>query len=237
MNLSALFIKRPITTTLIMLGIMVFGVMAYRHAAGQPICRPSTSRPFRCQRRCRAPARRRWRRRSPCRSRSSSPTIAGLDQHQLGRARQGSTNITLQFDLDRNIDAAAQDVQSMIARASRSLPPQMPAPPSYQKSNPADQPVILLVLRSPTLPLAMLDEYAEQTIAQRISMVSGVAQVDVFGSQKFAVRIDVDPAPARRAFGRHRRGGRRDRQRERQPADRHDVTAQTRRSWCKPTAS
>jgi HAE1 family hydrophobic/amphiphilic exporter-1 len=95
--------------------------------------------------------------------------------------------------LSRDIDAAAQDVQSMIGRASRQLPPQMPAPPSYQKANPGDQTIILLVLRSATLPLSTLDEYAQQTIAQRISMVSGVASVDVFGSQKYAVRIDVDP--------------------------------------------
>src|SRR5439155_6671122 len=104
-----------------------------------------------------------------------------------------STNITLQFDLSRNIDAAAQDVQAMIGRASRALPPQMPAPPSYQKSNPGDQSTILLVLRSATLPLSLIDEYAQQTIAQRISMLSGVASVDVFGSQKYAVRVDVDP--------------------------------------------
>ena len=118
--------------------------------------------------------------------------IAGLTSIN-STSTQGSTNITLQFDLSRNIDAAAQDVQSMIGRASRQLPPQMPAPPSYQKSNPADQSIILFVLRSATLPLAALDEYAQQTMAQRISMVSGVAQVDVFGSQKFAVRIDADP--------------------------------------------
>ena len=81
----------------------------------------------------------------------------------------------------------------MIGRASRQLPPQMPAPPSYQKANPSDQSVIILVLSSNTVPLSVLDEYGQQTIAQRISMVTGVAQVDVFGSQKYAVRIDVDP--------------------------------------------
>src|SRR5206468_2793193 len=86
-------------------------------------------------------------------------------------------NITLQFDLSRNIDAAAQDVQAMIGRTARSLPPQMPAPPAYQKANPGDQSVILLVLRSPTLPLSMLDEYAQQPIAQRLSMVDEVAHV------------------------------------------------------------
>jgi HAE1 family hydrophobic/amphiphilic exporter-1 len=191
MNLSALFIERPITTTLIMLGIMVFGLMAYwtlpvadLPAIDFPTIQVSAALPGA----------------SPETMASSVAlplekqfaAIAGLTNIN-SISGQGSTNITLQFDLTRNIDAAAQDVQSMMGRASRSLPPQMPAPPSYQKSNPADQSIILLVLRSATLPLSMLDEYAQQTIAQRISMLSGVAQVDVFGSQKFAVRIDVDP--------------------------------------------
>ena len=127
--------------------------------------------------------------------------IAGLSNIN-SVSQQGNTSITLQFDLSRNIDAAAQDVQAMIGRASRALPPQMPAPPSYQKSNPGDQSVILLVLRSATLPLSMIDEYAQQSIAQRLSMVAGVAQIDVFGSQKYAVRIDVDPRElAARAIG------------------------------------
>src|SRR6201988_2365171 len=104
----------------------------------------------------------------------------------------GTTSITVQFDLGRDIDAAAQDVQSMIAKAARQLPPQMPAPPSLQKVNPADQPVLILGINSPTLPMFAVDEYA-QTVAQRISMVSGVAQVGFGGSQKYAVRIDVDP--------------------------------------------
>jgi HAE1 family hydrophobic/amphiphilic exporter-1 len=191
MNLSALFIKRPITTTLIMLGIMVFGGMAYwtlpvadLPAIDYPTIQVNASLPGA----------------SPETMASSVAlplekqfaAIAGLTNIN-STSGQGSTNITLQFDLTRNIDAAAQDVQSMIGRASRSLPPQMPAPPAYQKSNPGDQSTILLVLRSATLPLAMLDEYAQQTIGQRISMLSGVAQVEVFGSQKYAVRIDVDP--------------------------------------------
>ncbi|HEX4568584.1 MAG TPA: efflux RND transporter permease subunit, partial [Vicinamibacterales bacterium] len=96
-------------------------------------------------------------------------------------------------DLDRNIDAASQDVKTGISRAARSLPPGMPTPPSYQKVNPADTPVLFLTLSSPTLPLAQVDRYAEITMAQRLSMVEGVAQVNVFGAQKFAVRIDVDP--------------------------------------------
>ena len=99
----------------------------------------------------------------------------------------------------------------------------MPAPPSYQKSNPGDQSVILLVLRSATLPLSMIDEYAQQTIAQRLSMVDGVAQVDVFGSQKYAVRIDLDPRELAAAVDRHRRGRQRRHQRQLEPADRHDL--------------
>src|SRR5262249_53901399 len=105
----------------------------------------------------------------------------------------GSTSITLQFDLNRNIDAAAQDVQSMIAKTARLLPPQMPSPPSLQKINPADQPVLMLAMQSTTLPLSKVVEYAESTVAQRLSMVSGVAQVQVIGSARYAVRVDADP--------------------------------------------
>jgi HAE1 family hydrophobic/amphiphilic exporter-1 len=119
-------------------------------------------------------------------------TIAGLNSIN-STSSQGGTNITLQFDLSRNIDAAAQDVQAMIAKTARQLPPQMPSPPSYQKVNPGDQPVLFLVLHSQTLPLPVINEYAESTIAQRISMVTGVAQVNIFGAAKYAVRIDVDP--------------------------------------------
>ncbi|MEP7305552.1 MAG: efflux RND transporter permease subunit [Acidobacteriota bacterium] len=191
MNLSEVFIKRPVTTTLLILGILVFGVMAYQQLpvsdlppidfptiqvqAGLPGASPETMASA-----VALPLEKQF------------AAIAGLTSIN-STSNQGSTSITLQFDLSRNIDAAAQDVQAMIGRASRSLPPQMPAPPSYQKANPGDQSVILLVLRSATLPLSMIDEYAQQTIAQRLSMLSGVAQVDVFGSQKFAVRIDVDP--------------------------------------------
>src|SRR4030095_14570809 len=119
-------------------------------------------------------------------------TIFGVDSIS-STSSQGNTNITLQFALDRNIDAAAQDVQSMIAKAQRQLPPDLPSPPSYQTGNPADFPILFLALSSETLPLSEVDEYAETTIAQRLSMVSGVAQVSVFGAQKYAVRVDVDP--------------------------------------------
>jgi HAE1 family hydrophobic/amphiphilic exporter-1 len=191
MNLSKLFIMRPVTTTLLMLGIMVFGTMAYRTlpvsdlptidfptiqvSAGLPGASPETMAAT-----VALPLEKQF------------AAIAGLSNIN-SVSQMGTTNITLQFNLSRNIDAAAQDVQAMIGRASRALPPQMPAPPSYQKSNPGDQSVILLVLRSATLPLSMIDEYAQQSIAQRLSMLPGVAQIDVFGSQKYAVRIDVDP--------------------------------------------
>ncbi len=191
MNLSELFIKRPVTTTLVMLGIVVFGVMAYRQLpvsdlptvdfptiqvqATLPGASPETMASA-----VALPLEKQF---------SSIPGLTAINS----TSNQGNTQITLQFDLSRNIDAAAQDVQSMIGRAARQLPPQMPAPPSYQKVNPGDQPVFFIVLRSPTLPMSALDEYAQQTLAQRISMVNGVAQVDVQGSQKFAVRIDADP--------------------------------------------
>ncbi len=191
MNLSALFIKRPVTTTLIMLGIIVFGAMAYRQLpvsdlptidfptinvnAGLPGASPETM--------ASAVA-------LPLEKQFAS--IAGLNSIN-STSSLGRSNIVLQFDLSRNIDAAAQDVQSMIARAQRQLPPQMPAPPSFQKVNPGDQPVMMLVLRSAMMPMATLDEYAETTMAQRISMVSGVAQVQVYGASKYAVRVDVDP--------------------------------------------
>ena len=191
MNIAELFIKRPITTTLIMLGIIVFGVMSYRQLPVSDL--PTVDYPT-IQVNASLPGA------SPetLASAVALPlekqfaTIAGLTAINSSSS-QGGTNITLQFDLSRNIDAAAQDVQSMIARAGRQLPPQMPVPPSYQKVNPGDQPVLFLVLRSATLPLPVIDEYAESTIAQRISMVSGVAQVQVFGAAKYAVRVDLDP--------------------------------------------
>jgi HAE1 family hydrophobic/amphiphilic exporter-1 len=119
-------------------------------------------------------------------------TIAGLDSMTSSSAL-GSTSITLQFTLDRNIDAAAQDVQAMIAKTLSQLPPELPTPPSYQKVNPADQPVLYLALSSATMRLSDVDEAAQTTVAQRLSMVSGVAQVQVFGTQKYAVRVQLDP--------------------------------------------
>ena len=191
MNFAEPFIRRPVATTLLVLSILIFGILGYQLLpvsdlptidyptiqvnANLPGANPETMASSVA---------------TPLEKQFS--TIAGVTSISSSNG-QGNTNITLQFDLSRSIDAAAQDVQSMIARSSRSLPPGMPTPPSYQKVNPADQPVLFLTLSSPTLPLSAVDRYAENTLAQRLSMVSGVAQVNVFGAQKYAVRIDVDP--------------------------------------------
>jgi multidrug efflux pump subunit AcrB len=105
-----------------------------------------------------------------------------------------STSITIQFELNRNIDAAAQDVQAAITAASRTLPQTMTTPPSYRKVNPADSPILILSAQSDTLPLISVDDYADNFIAQQISQVHGVAQVQIWGEQKPAIRIQVDPA-------------------------------------------
>jgi hydrophobic/amphiphilic exporter-1 (mainly G- bacteria), HAE1 family len=190
MSISGLFIRRPVATTLVMLGILMFGLMAYRLlpvsdlpnvdfptinvSAGLPGASPQTM--------AAAVA-------TPLEKQFS--TIAGIDA-MTSTSTLGGTNITLQFSLSRNIDAAAQDVQSAISKTLRQLPPGM-QPPSYNKSNPADSPILYLALTSGTMPLSALDEYAETFLAQRLSTVDGVAQVQVFGSAKYAVRIQVDP--------------------------------------------
>ena len=120
-------------------------------------------------------------------------TIAGVD-NMTSTSAQGSTSITLQFSLERNIDAAAQDVQSAIAAAQRKLPADMPAPPSFRKVNPADSPIFYLAMHSPSLPMQTVNEYAETQLAQRISTIPGVAQVLIYGAQKYAVRIQADPS-------------------------------------------
>jgi HAE1 family hydrophobic/amphiphilic exporter-1 len=200
MNLAEPFIRRPVMTTLIMSAILLFGIMAYRLLpvsdlpnvdfpnivvnATLPGASPETMASA-----VATPLERQF------------STIAGLD-NMTSVSALGSTQINLQFNLSRNIDAAAQDVQAMIAKAARLLPPDMPTPPTYQKVNPADQPIIYVALSSPTLPLSQVDEYAQTTMAQRISMISGVAQVQVFGSQKYAVRAQLDPrALASRGIG------------------------------------
>ena len=191
MTPSGLFIARPVTTVLLMLGVLVFGTMAYLQlpvsdlpAVDFPSIQVSAALPGASPDTIASAVA------LPLEKQFAS--IAGLKSIN-STSSQGSTNITLQFDLSRNIDAAAQDVNSMIAKTARQLPPQMPTPPSYQKVNPGDQPVLFLVLHSATLPLSTVNEYAESTIAQRISMVSGVAQVNVFGAARYAVRVDLDP--------------------------------------------
>ena len=200
MNIAEIFIKRPIMTSLVMLAIFIFGLAAYRFlpvndlpnvdfptiqvTASLPGANPDTMASA-----VATPLERQF------------STIAGVDS-MTSTNGTGTTLITIQFNLSRSIDAAAQDVQAAISRASRQLPQNMPAPPSFNKVNPADQPVIYLALSSPTLPLYTVDEYAQTLMAQRISMISGVAQVSVFGSQKFAVRAQVDPkALATRKIG------------------------------------
>ena len=191
MNFAETFIRRPVATTLLVTTIFIFGVLGYRLLPVSDL--PTVDFPT-IQVQANLPGA------SPSTMAASVATplekqfstIAGVTSISSNNG-QGNTNITLQFDLSRDIDSAAQDVQSMIARAARSLPPGMPSPPSYQKVNPADQPILFLTLSSSTMPMSLVDQYAESVLAQRLSMVSGVAGVNVFGAQKFAVRIDVDP--------------------------------------------
>jgi len=200
MNLSELFIKRPVMTSLVMLAVMIFGLFAYRLLPVNDL--PNIDYPT-IQVRADLPGA------NPetMASAVATPlerqfsTIAGLDSMNSTNG-QGISVIVLKFSLEKNIDAAAQDVQAAISKAARQLPQDMPSPPSYQKVNPADQPVLYLALSSPTLPLSEINEFADTIIAPRISMINGVAQVQVFGSQKYAVRINLDPkALASRKIG------------------------------------
>ena len=191
MNISGLFIRRPVTTTLVMLGILMFGIMAYKSlpvsdlpTVDFPTITVSANLPGASAETMASGVA------TPLEKNFS--TIAGLDS-MSSTSTLGRTQITLQFNLSRNIDAAAQDVQSMIARSARDLPQNMPSPPSYRKVNPANNSILLLALTSETLPLSTVDEFAQTILAQRISMISGVAQVDVIGSQKYAVRLQLDP--------------------------------------------
>ena len=191
MNVSEIFIRRPIATTLLMAAIALFGGVAYHFlpvsdlpnvdfptlivSASLPGADPTTMASA-----VATPLERQF------------STIEGLDSMTSSNSL-GLTAITLQFNINRGLDGAAQDVQSAITVAAPLLPAGMPTPPTFRKVNPADQPVIFLALTSPTMPLATLDDYAETMMAQRISMVNGVAQVQVYGSQKYAVSIQVNP--------------------------------------------
>ncbi|HEY7291094.1 MAG TPA: efflux RND transporter permease subunit [Vicinamibacterales bacterium] len=191
MNISEVFIRRPIATSLFMLGIAVMGVVAYRVlavsdlpnvdfptlnvSAGLPGGDPTTMASA-----VASPLERQF------------TTIAGIDE-MTSSSSTGSSNVTLQFDLNRNIDSAAVDVQTAVAAVMPLLPAGMPAPPSFRKFNPADQPIMFLGLTSDVVPMYVLDDYAETMLAPRISMVSGVSQVQVHGAQKYAVRVQLDP--------------------------------------------
>ncbi|MHB8839180.1 MAG: efflux RND transporter permease subunit, partial [Gemmatimonadaceae bacterium] len=199
MNFTALFIKRPVTTTLLAVAVLVFGGLAYRvlsvsdlPAVDYPTITVSASLPGASP--------------ETMASAVATPlekqftTIAGVD-NMTSTSALGGTTITLQFTLSRNIDAAAQDVQSAISKTLRELPPGI-IPPSISKSNPADQPIMYLSFRSKTMPLSALDELVQQVVAQRLSTITGVAQVSVLGTQKYAARVQVDPrALASRGIG------------------------------------
>jgi HAE1 family hydrophobic/amphiphilic exporter-1 len=190
-NISEVFIRRPIATSLFMLGIAVMGVVAYRVlavsdlpnvdfptlnvGAGLPGGDPTTMASA-----VASPLERQF------------TTIAGIDE-MTSSSSTGSSNVTLQFDLNRDIDSAAVDIQTAIAAVMPLLPAGMPAPPSFRKFNPADQPIMFLGLTSDVVPMYVLDDYAETLIAPRISMISGVSQVQVQGAQKYAVRVQLDP--------------------------------------------
>ncbi len=198
--MSELFIQRPITTTLIMAGIVLFGLIGYQSLPVSDL--PNVDYPT-IQVSAELPGA------SPETMASSVATplerqfstIAGLNTVS-STSTLGNTQITLQFDLSRNIDAAAQDVQTAISASARQLPPGMPSQPTLKKVNPADQPIVYLMVSSPTLALSKVNEFADTSLAQRLSTISGVAQVLVTGEQKYAVRAQLDPsALASRGIG------------------------------------
>jgi HAE1 family hydrophobic/amphiphilic exporter-1 len=191
-NLSEPFIRRPVMTVLVMVGILIFGIVGYRLLPVSSL--PNVDFPT-IQVRAELPGA------NPetMASAVATPlekqfsTISGVDS-MYSVSGQGVSQITLQFSLDRDIDAAAQDVNSAIAATARQLPSTMPAPPALRKVNPGDFAVFYLALTSETMPLSTVDEYAETFLAQRISTITGVAQVQVYGQQKYAVRAQVDPS-------------------------------------------
>ncbi len=191
MQLPELCIRRPVMTTLLMAAFLVFGIIAYRFLPVSelpnvdfPTISVSASLPGASPETMAAAVA------TPLEAQFS--TIAGVDNMSSVSA-QGTTSITIQFSLDRDIDAAAQDVQSAIAAAQRKLPSDMPTPPSFRKVNPADSPIFYVAMSSPSLPMQAVNEYAETQLAQRISTIPGVAQVLIYGAQKYAVRIQADP--------------------------------------------
>ncbi len=192
MNFSEIFIRRPIATSLFMLGIALFGVVSYQALPVSDL--PSVDFPTLTVSASLPGA-------DPATMASAVATplerqftgIAGLDSMNSTNSL-GSTNITLQFDLSRQMDGATVDVQTAISEAMPLLPAGMPNPPSFRKVNPAESPIMMLSLTTPTLPMWVLQEYAETTVGQRISMINGVAQVQIMGAQKYAVHVRVDPS-------------------------------------------
>src|ERR1043165_3537557 len=200
MNVSRRFIDYPVMTTLVMAALVIFGLVGYftlpvnelpnvdfptiSVSANLPGADPETMA-----------------------SAVAAPlenvftTVPGIDS-MTSTSSQGNTQIIIQFKLDRNIDAAAQDVQAAMSDAIRQLPKTMIDPPTFKKENPAEQPILFLSLSSKTLPMTMVDRYAETLLARQLSTLNGVAQVQVFGAAKYAVRIQADPsALAARGIG------------------------------------
>ena len=194
MNLSELCIRRPVLTTLITASFIVFGVFAYRLLAVAALPRvdfPTIQ--IQAQLPGASPETMAASIASPIERQLS--TISGISS-MTSSSTQGSTSITIQFELSRDIDSAALDVQTALSTAARRLPPEMTTPPQFRKLNPGDFPILFISTRSATLPLSMVNEYAETVLAQQISQIQGVAQVLVYGAQRFAIRVQVDPAAA-----------------------------------------
>jgi hydrophobic/amphiphilic exporter-1 (mainly G- bacteria), HAE1 family len=191
MNLSELCIRRPVFTTLLTATFIVFGVFAYRllPVAALPAVEfptivttaslPGASAEFMASS-VAAPIERQL------------STISGISS-MTSTSTLGRSKIVIQFVLDRNMDGAALDVQSALTQAQRKLPVEMTTPPSFNRTNPADQPVVLLAATSATAPISTVDEYAENILGQQISQLPGISEVEVFGSQKYATRVQVDP--------------------------------------------
>ncbi len=191
MNISEFCIRRPVFTILLMLAIVVAGVAGYRSLAVSALPRvdfPTIqvsanlvgASPETMASSVATPLERQF------------STISGVTS-MTSTSFLGSTQITLQFDLNRDIDGAALDVQTAIAATLKRLPAEMNAPPSFQKVNPADQPIFFIAVSSDTLPISKVNEYADTLMAQRISTISGVAQVQIYGAQKYAIRVQADP--------------------------------------------
>ncbi|HWC64174.1 MAG TPA: efflux RND transporter permease subunit, partial [Rhizomicrobium sp.] len=191
MNISRIFIERPVLTTLLMVALVMFGLFGYANlpvselpAVDFPTITVSASLPGADPETVASAVA------TPLENQFS--TIPGVTS-MTSSSSSGRTSITIQFDLDRNIDGAAEDVQAAIQQASRQLPVNIPSPPTLRKVNPADAPILFIALQSDSMPLYRLDQLAENRLARQISTLSGVAQVNVFGAASYAVRLQMDP--------------------------------------------